>query len=225
MTVGVAHSTGVIKTATLTIAGGTGNKLDLTDNKLILTSASVGSVSGGTYSGVTGLIQSARNGGAWNGRGITTSLANAAEGLTALGVATAQDVGLAGGSLGGVSVSGTDVLVMYTYAGDADLNGKLDGDDYFRIDSNIHIAGAHGWRNGDFDYNAKIDGDDYFILDHNIGRQTLETFAATAGSGTGGVVVVPEPTGLVAIGTAVAASLIRRRRRVPSSRTTLALVQ
>ena len=68
---------------------------------------------------------------------------------------------------------------MYTYAGDADLNGKLDGDDYFRIDTGF-ASNATGWVNGDFDYNGHINGDDYFILDRNLGRQTLGTFPRQA---------------------------------------------
>ena len=49
---------------------------------------------------------------------------------------------------------------------DHDLDGDLDGDDYFRIDSNVAQSGsAFGFHNGDFDYDGDIDGDDYFILD------------------------------------------------------------
>jgi hypothetical protein len=35
----------------------------------------------------------------------------------------------------GVTVGVTDVLVKYTHCGDADLNGQVDGDDYFQIDN------------------------------------------------------------------------------------------
>lgn len=60
-----------------------------------------------------------------------------------------------------------DVVVKYTWGGDADLNGELNGDDYFAIDSNA-LAQTPGFHNGDFDYNGVIDGDDYFIIDSNI---------------------------------------------------------
>ena len=41
-----------------------------------------------------------------------------------------------------VSVASTDVLLKYTYGGDANLNGVADGDDYFRIDSNYNKSGT-----------------------------------------------------------------------------------
>src|SRR5439155_26637997 len=81
---------GVSKVTTLTL--GAGAKLDLRDNKLI-TAGAVGTLSGNTYSDVTGLIQSGRNAGVsgkWSGSGIVTSQTLATTGnLTSIGVATA----------------------------------------------------------------------------------------------------------------------------------------
>src|SRR4051812_20474166 len=89
---------------------------------------------------------------------------------TTLGVAEAADaLHLAAGQTAtwnGRVVDASSVLVKYTYAGDADLNGKMDGDDYFILDSHVAQAGsAFGWFNGDLDLNGKINGDDYFLLD------------------------------------------------------------
>jgi hypothetical protein len=66
-----------------------------------------------------------------------------------------------------VSVASTDVLLKYTYGGDANLNGVADGDDYFRIDSYFPQQSALtiGWLNGDFNYDGVVNGDDYFIID------------------------------------------------------------
>jgi hypothetical protein len=69
---------------------------------------------------VTALIASGRNGGSWTGSGIITSLASA--NLKTLGVA---DDG-----------NGT-VTVKYTYGGDANLDGKINVDDYGKIDFNV----------------------------------------------------------------------------------------
>src|SRR5262249_47438534 len=55
-------------------------------------------------------------------------------------------------------------------AGDANLDGKLNIDDYVRIDTGI-AAHTTGWSNGDFNYDGKINIDDYVILDGNIGTQ------------------------------------------------------
>src|SRR6185436_12804356 len=108
------------------------------------------------------------NGGAWSGSGIVTS--SASGNFTTLGVATAQQAGRAGGTFGGVSVAATDTLVMFTYGGDANLDGKINVDDYGHIDSSIPI-GLKGWFNGDFNYDGKINVDDYGIIDFNIGIQ------------------------------------------------------
>jgi hypothetical protein len=99
---------------TITLASG--GKLDLKDNKLV-TKTSVGTANGGVYGGVQGMVQQACNGGAWNVPGITTSMPDAVNGLTSLGVARADDVGYAGGTFSGRSVDSSDVLIMYTYAG------------------------------------------------------------------------------------------------------------
>jgi len=94
---------------------------------------------------------------------------------TSIGVATAQQAkGLASASAtgvwGGQTVTGSDTLVMYTYGGDANLDGKINVDDYGHIDTSIGI-GLNGWFNGDFNFDGKINVDDYGIIDFNIGIQ------------------------------------------------------
>jgi hypothetical protein len=113
----------------------------------------------------------------------------------------------------GHTVMGSDVLVMYTYGGDANLDGAITGDDYFQIDSGFPL-GMHGWFNGDFNYDGAIDGDDYFIIDSNFPAQG----APWRGIGSAGPVVGP---GLTAVPEPAAAALMlltplllaRRRRR------------
>jgi hypothetical protein len=127
----------------------------------------------------------------------------------ALAAMSAADAGFpAGGTFGGQPVAGGDVVVAYTFAGDADLNGRLDGDDYFQIDSHRGATGsAVSYHHGDFNYDGAIDGDDYFILDANLGPA-----AAAATGALPHYAAVPEPaaTGVAMI---AAASAIRRRRR------------
>ena len=52
-----------------------------------ITFAPAGTATAGVYNGVQGQVQSANNGGAWDGKGITTSMPDAASGLTSIGVA------------------------------------------------------------------------------------------------------------------------------------------
>ena len=129
-------SVGIGATATLGAGGtkaivagvvsvsGASSRLDLKDNKLITHSA-LGSLSGGSYTGVLGLLAAGRNGGPpgqgnWAGGGIVTSTPQAVAGsFTALGAATASQVKTIGAGAtsvwAGQTVTGSDTLVMYTY--------------------------------------------------------------------------------------------------------------
>ena len=75
---------------------------------------------------------------------------------------------------------------MYTYGGDADLNGKLNGDDYFQIDSHVNVAGSTGYHNGDFNYNGIVNGDDYFIIDSAFPTGSTGPQFPTSGGAVGG---------------------------------------
>jgi hypothetical protein len=93
---------------------------------------------------------------------------SAATNLTGLAVATAAQTPYAGGQFRGMGVVGGDVIVMYTYVGDANLDGFISGDDYSAIDFSAGTAGASGWTNGDFNYDGFISGDDYSAIDFNL---------------------------------------------------------
>src|SRR5207247_10962634 len=80
----------------LAIDSAHGAKLDIGDNKLIVRTTPIGSWNGSAYTGITGLIQSGRNGTAlplWDGGGIVTSQSQATTGnLTSIAVASAAQV-------------------------------------------------------------------------------------------------------------------------------------
>jgi hypothetical protein len=120
-------------------------------------------------------------------------------------------------SFDGQPSTANDVLVKYTYYGDADLSGVVDGSDYSLIDNGF-TQKLTGWFNGDFNYDGVVDGSDYTLMDNafNLQGTTLASAVATptaqvAGSSSGPA-SVPEPTtlGLIAMGSA---SLLGRRRR------------
>ena len=69
-------------------------------------------------------------------------------------------------SWNGQTVDATCVLIKFTYAGDANLSGNIDADDYALIDFN-HPSTAHGYYNGDFNYDGEINADDYALIDFN----------------------------------------------------------
>jgi hypothetical protein len=207
----LAAGTGrVLKVSTISSAGT--SKLDMKDNKAIVTSTPIGSWNGSNYDGVTGLIRSGRNAGGWDGSGIVTSMTDAASpgSLTALAVATAGDAGKS--TFGGVSVVPSDVLVMYTYSGDANLSGKIDADDYFQIDSHYNKSAnsAKSWFNGDFNYDGKINGDDYFLIDNAFAGQGAPF---SSGGLPAGVSAVPEPVSALLAAAMSGGVLLSRRRR------------
>jgi hypothetical protein len=70
------------------------------------------------------------------------------------------------GTFGGHDVSATDVLLMYTYAGAATLDGFVDASDYGYIDNYFQFPGTSGYSNGDFNYDGVIDASDYGIIDN-----------------------------------------------------------
>src|SRR5213076_1671721 len=113
----------------------------------------------------------------------------------------------------GQTVTGNEALVMYTYGGDANLDGKLNVDDYTRIDSNIGL-GTTGWYNGDFNYDGKVNVDDYTIIDSNIGIQGPAFFTSPDSElpGVLSVTAIPEPVSSSILALTAAAMLSRRRR-------------
>jgi hypothetical protein len=157
----------------LSIVGG--STLDIGNNAVI--------VHNGDLAAITSQVQTGHTGGLWAGTGITSSLAAAdSTHLTAIGVIPNS----AGGTplystFDGVAVASTDVLLKDTYYGDANLDGKVDGSDYSRIDNAALSQGGStpltGWFNGDFNYDGVIDGSDYTLIDnlYNIQQGVLPT--------------------------------------------------
>ena len=189
--------------------------LDLKDNKLI-TNSPAGTVSGGIYSGLQGQVQNAYDFGAWDKAGLTTSMPDALAGLTTIGIATGEQVRGLGPSdtdtFAGQTINGASVIAMYTYAGDANLDGTIDGGDYGIIDNFVQIPNAAGYANGDFNYDGVIDGGDYGIIDNNIQAQGAP-FPTSGSAGLAGVTTVPEPAACGFALFAGAAALLRRGRR------------
>jgi hypothetical protein len=210
---------GVSHVGALTVTGAT---INLAANKLITTSPA-GSWNGSAYTDVTGLIASGRGtGNLWDGTtGILTTQSNAVgSNYHSIGVAKASDVRpntISETALwAGQTITGTDTLVMYTYGGDATLDGKINIDDYVKIDSGI-AGGYTGWVNGDFNYDGKVSIDDYItVIDANIGNQNGFVFPTGSGAGESiGAVAVPEPT-LIGLSLSGVTLLARRRRPVAS---------
>ncbi|MCY2952159.1 MAG: lamin tail domain-containing protein [Planctomycetota bacterium] len=128
-----------LQTQALTLSGN--GILDLADNDLIIQTGSPSTV----LPQVFNWIKSARTGGTWSGPGIKTTQSTDSTGL-------------------GVAIKDDSVLVKYTWNGDANLDGIVNADDYFFVDSGFVIQQG-GYENGDLNYDGVVNADDYFLID------------------------------------------------------------
>jgi autotransporter-associated beta strand protein len=202
-------------TSSLSIA--VGGKLDLGNNDLV--------VQNGSLSGITGEVALGYNGGKWNGASGITSSAAAADSSHVHALGVIQNIDANGNTLyggdfpsfdGATQSSSTDILVKFTYYGDANLDGKVDGSDYSLIDSSYATEKStgqsiSGWYNGDFNYDGVVDGSDYALMDNAYNMQGAAITAQVAAQVSGSA--VPEPTTLGLLGIGAAGLLGRRRRR------------
>ncbi len=191
LNISVGAASTVVLSASQRMAGltttGTG-AVDLKNSSIVMdytgSATPIGSWNGTAYSGLTGMIQTGRNGGSWNGPGIMTSMTSAKSpsALGTIGIAEASTaLGLSGSQTkvwNGYTVDATTVLMKYTLAGDANLDGKIDGDDYFMIDAGI-AGHKTGYANGDFNYDGVINADDYFIIDSHFNKNAVALSAAS----------------------------------------------
>ncbi len=203
----------------ISFAGGTGSwtgELNLGTNDLDLSNASLATITNQIKEGLTGSAE----------QGITSSaVASDTTYLTTLGVivnhnnagqilyGSSTTLGHFDGSNPGVD----DVLVKYTYVGDANLDGTVNSADYALI-NNGFTSHLTGWYNGDFNYDGVVDGSDYTLLDNSYNSQeianplALSTEQIAAGE-IALVTAVPEPRNFTILMLPPMIAIISRRRR------------
>ncbi len=197
--------TSVVSTLSINATG----KLDLNDNDLVVDNGNLATLTAQLASGLD------INGSYGNGPGITSSaFANNVDFNTVLGIAANSELGYT--SFSGQTVDANDVLIKYTYYGDADLSGSVDTS----TDFDLYITGLTsggslgGWLFGDFDYSGTVDSSTDFDL-YITGLTSQGSPLLTAGGGGNLVQAVPEPSTFVLGGLALlgfAGVGLRRRR-------------
>ena len=184
--------------------------LDLTNNDLILRATA--GTKDAIHADAQAKIQTAQNGldanlvTNWDGPGITSASArtsNVATGfdLVGLGVIRNSDLDVTTGipgssytSFGGVPVTADDVLLKYTYIGDANLNGVVSFDDYVGMDNAFFdLIPNLGWATGDVTFDNAINFDDYSKVDQAFFFQ-----GAPLASGAASMSPVPLQAGVAA---------------------------
>jgi hypothetical protein len=223
-------SAGTSVVSALVINGG--GKLDLNDNNLIVHNGNLVTIAAQLKSGLNA------SGTLWTGTGIqsSTAAADAAahSNATVFAVGAIKNIDKNGNLIystwpaapspdsGASGLTATDVLVKYTYFGDADLNGVVDNTTDYDLWSNGFtnpaLAATNGWLYGDFDFSGVVDNTtDYDLWSTGFAHQggALAGGSPTNVSSTGlsDVQSVPEPSALVmaALGFIAIARIARRR--------------
>ena len=168
----------------LTIASA--KTLDLTNNALIIPYSSLGSI-------LDDMRQELSDG------RLTTSLS---AGGHALGYADNTVLGKS--TFGGQTVDASNVLIGYTFTGDANLDGVVNALDFNAIATNFGSGGKY-WTDGDVTYDGNVNTDDFVALASNFGQ------SLGVSPGPGLASLVPEPVALMA---APILGLMLRRRRL-----------
>jgi hypothetical protein len=63
-------------------------------------------------------------------------------------------------------------LIKYTYYGDIDINGKVDGEDLTTFSINFNGEDVYYQVDGDIDFDHKINGEDLTVFAINFGKGT-----------------------------------------------------
>jgi hypothetical protein len=114
---------------------------------------------------VTAELSQSYDGGLWNQRGLTSSVARANSAAYGLGYAEASVLGVT--SFDGITLGENAVLVKYTLLGDANLDGTVNFNDFSILQN--HYGQAGGWSSGDFNYDGTVNFNDFSILQNNYG--------------------------------------------------------
>lgn len=130
-------------------------RLDLGNNTLVIEYASA--------SPAESVRQWLRAGRSGNGMGIVSSSADA---TTRIGYAEASSLVPGGGTWAGQPVDGTALVLAFALAGDANLSGGVDIDDFGGLAASFNQPGA--WISGDFDYDGVVSIDDFGLLASNF---------------------------------------------------------
>jgi fibronectin-binding autotransporter adhesin len=151
---------------------------------------------------------------------ITSALLNSS---TAIGYAEAFELfGASGGPFGDQSADGTSVLVRYTLAGDANLDGAVDFLDLAKLaqsyNSDVSAQTQSWWNRGDFNGDGAVDFLDLARLAQNYNTALPSTSIPSASASfqadlATAFASVPEPSTTLLAAVACCSMMLRHQRR------------
>jgi autotransporter-associated beta strand protein len=193
-------------------SGPTIGVVDITNNRLVVRLPG-GTPLAPTVATLQAWVASARNGGAWNGPGITSSTAAADGPGATIAVVDNGQLGLT--MFGDAPVDDRSILLMETFIGDANLDHAVTVADLARLAPFFGTTTTGGWADGDFNGDGVVNAADIEMLEPFYGLGTtgpIPSFVdALASVGLAGVVPTPEPASLLLLGVPM---LLLTRRRV-----------
>jgi autotransporter-associated beta strand protein len=225
-----AGLTAPVQLTSLTIAGGASPTatLDMTDNNMVVHNGNITTAIAQLRSGLNAA------GTLWTGPGVTstTAAADAAANTnsTIFAVGAIENIDKNNNLIystwpaspspdaGASGLATTDVLIKYTYFGDADLNGVVDNTTDYDLWSNgftdAGLAATNGWLYGDFDYSGTVDNTtDYDLWStgfvHQAGALSSSPEPSTPATA---IQPVPEPSALMLAATGLIAATAFCRR-------------
>jgi hypothetical protein len=124
----------------------------------------------GTLDGWRAGILNGRNGGAWNGVAPNGAINSSLAATTPIGDGVGYGLGSQLGftTIGSFAIGAADTLVRYALDGDANLDGRVNLQDFNRVAANFGAA-APFWTRGDFNYDDRVNLLDFNALAGNFG--------------------------------------------------------
>jgi hypothetical protein len=124
----------------------------------------------GTLDGWRAGIINGRNGGAWNGVAPNGAINSSLAATTPIGDGVGYGLGSQLGftTIGSFAIGAADTLVRYALDGDANLDGRVNLQDFNRVAANFGAA-APFWTRGDFNYDDRVNLLDFNALAGNFG--------------------------------------------------------
>jgi hypothetical protein len=171
---------GVFTTSALTVSAGA--TLDMGNNTLYIDYGT----NPDPISSIISVITSGYNDGSWTGTGIMSTTAQSNSLSYGLGYADSVDPG------NPANLATTQIKIMYTLLGDANLDGDVNGADFTILAAHFN-QGDCVWDEGDFNYDGDVNGADFTLLSNNF-NQSVAAAPMSSADDTESTNLAPQTT-------------------------------